>query len=91
MHVSVLNNNFQRPQYFSDYYVENAGFLRLQNIELGYTFRNWLHGVRVYGVVQNAFTITGYSGVDPTASTDGIDNNRYPRTRTFTAGLQVTF
>ena len=91
LHVSVLNNNFQRPQYFSDYYVENASFLRMQNIELGYTFRKWLNGVRIYGVVQNAFTITGYSGVDPTASTDGIDNNRYPRTRTFTAGLQVSF
>lgn len=91
MHVSVLANGFQSPQYFSDYYVEDASFLRMQNIELGYTFRNWLNGIRVYGVVQNAFTITGYSGVDPTASTDGIDNNRYPRTRTFTAGLSVTF
>jgi iron complex outermembrane receptor protein len=91
LHSSVLTTGFLRPQYFSDYYVENAGFLRLQNIELGYTFRRALHGIRVYGVVQNAFTITGYSGVDPTASTDGIDNNRYPRTRTFTAGLSILF
>ena len=91
LHESVLTTNFARPQYFSDYYVENAGFLRLQNIELGYTFRRALNGIRVYGVVQNAFTITGYSGVDPTASTNGIDNNRYPRTRTFTAGLSVLF
>jgi iron complex outermembrane receptor protein len=91
LHESVLTTNFARPQYFSDYYVENAGFLRLQNIELGYTFQRALNGIRVYGVVQNAFTITGYSGVDPTASTNGIDNNRYPRTRTFTAGLSVLF
>lgn len=91
LHESVLTTNFARPQYFSDYYVENAGFLRLQNIELGYTFRSALNGIRVYGVVQNAFTVTGYSGVDPTASTNGIDNNRYPRTRTFTAGLSVLF
>jgi TonB-linked SusC/RagA family outer membrane protein len=91
LHGSVLTTGFERPQYFSDYYVENAGFLRLQNIELGYTFRRALNGIRVYGVVQNAFTITGYSGVDPTASTDGIDNNRYPRTRTFTAGLSILF
>jgi iron complex outermembrane receptor protein len=91
LHGSVLTTSFERPQYFSDYYVENAGFLRLQNIELGYTFRRALSGIRVYGVVQNAFTITGYSGVDPTASTDGIDNNRYPRTRTFTAGLSIAF
>jgi iron complex outermembrane receptor protein len=63
----------------------------LQNIELGYTFLGALNGIRLYGVVQNAFTITGYSGVDPTASTNGIDNNRYPRTVTFTAGLNVLF
>ena len=91
LHESVLTTNFVRPQYFSDYYVENASFLRLQNIEMGYTFQRALNGIRVYGVVQNAFTITGYSGVDPTASTNGIDNNRYPRTRTFTAGLSVLF
>jgi len=91
LHESVLTTNFVRPQYFSDYYVENASFLRLQNIELGYTFQRALNGIRIYGVVQNAFTITGYSGVDPTASTNGIDNNRYPRTTTFTAGLSILF
>ena len=91
LHESVLTTNFVRPQYFSDYYVENASFLRMQNIEVGYTFERALNGIRLYGVVQNAFTITGYSGVDPTASTNGIDNNRYPRTRTFTAGLSVLF
>jgi len=42
-------------------------------------------------VVQNVFTITGYSGIDPTASITGIDNNIYPRTRTFTGGLSVGF
>jgi iron complex outermembrane receptor protein len=89
--TSVYETQFQTPQYFSDYYVEDASFLRMQNIELGYTFRNWLNGIRVYGVVQNAFTITGYNGVDPTASTNGIDNNRYPRTTTFVGGLSVTF
>ena len=91
LHESVLTTDFVRPQYFSDYYVENASFLRMQNIELGYTFQRALNGIRVYGVVQNAFTITGYSGVDPTASTNGIDNNRYPRTRTFVAGLSILF
>ena len=91
LHASALETGFQSPQYFSDYYVEDASFLRLQNIELGYTFSRALNGIRVYGVVQNAFTITGYSGVDPTASTNGIDNNRYPRTRTFTGGISVNF
>jgi iron complex outermembrane receptor protein len=91
LHSSVLEYGFETPQYFSDVYVENASFLRLENIELGYTFSNALRGMRVFGVVQNAFTLTGYSGVDPAASITGIDNNRYPRTRTFTAGLNVTF
>ncbi len=98
LHSSVLENGFERPQYFSDVYVEDASFLRMENLELGYTFRRALNGMRVYGVVQNVFTITGYSGVDPTASAlgptgniSGIDNNIYPRTRTFTAGLSVFF
>jgi iron complex outermembrane receptor protein len=88
VHASVLENEFQNPQYFSDVYVENAGFLRMQNIQLGYAFTPRL---RLYGVVQNAFTITGYSGIDPTAGIGGIDNNIYPSVRTFTAGLSVAF
>jgi iron complex outermembrane receptor protein len=63
----------------------------MQNIELGYTFQRALRGVRVFGVVQNAFTITGYDGIDPTAGINGIDNNIYPATRTFTAGVSVGF
>ena len=63
----------------------------MHNIELGYTFRRALNGIRVYAVLQNAFTITGYSGVDPTSTTSGVDNNIYPRTRTFTGGLTVGF
>jgi iron complex outermembrane receptor protein len=90
LHRSVLDNGFETPQYFSDVYVEDASFLRMENIELGYTFGG-LNNLRVFGVVQNAFTLTGYSGVDPTASITGIDNNRYPRTRTFTGGLSIGF
>lgn len=88
VHASVLENEFQSPQYFSDVYVEDASFLRMQNIQLGYSFSP---RYRVYGVIQNAFTITGYSGIDPTAGINGIDNNIYPSTRTFTAGLNVAF
>jgi hypothetical protein len=91
LHASVLDNEFVTPQYFSDVYVEDASFLRMENIELGYTFRHALNGVRLYGVVQNVFTITGYSGIDPTSTISGVDNNIYPRTRTFTAGLSVWF
>ncbi len=89
LHMSVLDNNFDRPQYFSDVYVENAGFLRMQNIQIGYTFGR--PRMRLYAVVQNAFTITGYSGVDPTSGINGIDNNLYPQVRTFTAGLTIGF
>jgi iron complex outermembrane receptor protein len=91
MDVSILKTGFGTVQYFSDYYVENASFLRMDNITLGYTFpiggRSW----RVYVTAQNVFTITGYSGVDPTAGLNGIDNNIYPRSRTFTGGLSVRF
>lgn len=91
LHESVLETSFGVPQYFSDYYVEDASFLRINNVELGYTFQNWLNGVRVYAVAQNLLTITGYSGIDPTAGINGIDNNIYPAARTFTAGLNVRF
>jgi TonB-dependent starch-binding outer membrane protein SusC len=92
LHTSVIDNGFETPQYFSDVYVEDASFLRLQNIELGYTFPSRvLNGMRVFGVAQNLLTLTGYSGVDPTASITGIDNNRYPAVRTFTAGVSIGF
>ncbi|HVO33940.1 MAG TPA: SusC/RagA family TonB-linked outer membrane protein [Gemmatimonadales bacterium] len=91
--ASVLKTGFTAPQWLSDYYVQDASFLRMDNITLGYSFnvsgRRW----RVYATVQNAFTITGYQGVDPTAAENGvgIDSNIYPRSRTFTGGLSVRF
>jgi len=91
LHSSVLETGFTSPQYLSDYYVEDASFLRLDNITLGYTFTWRRQPLRVYGTVQNAFTITGYSGVDPTAGLIGIDNNIYPRAKTITTGLSVRF
>jgi iron complex outermembrane receptor protein len=91
LHKSVLETDFARPQYDSDYYVENASYLRLNNIQLGYTFQRALNGIRVYAVAQNLFTITGYSGIDPTAGNEGIDDNIFPRARTFTAGVSVRF
>jgi len=91
LHSSVLTTNFTQPQYLSDYYVEDASFLRMDNITLGYTFRYHGNPLRVFATVQNAFTLTGYSGVDPTAGINGIDNNIYPRSRKFTGGLNVRF
>jgi iron complex outermembrane receptor protein len=89
----VLKHQFEHPQYFSDVYVERASFLRMDNITLGYTFEHLanLNRPRVFATVQDAFTITDYSGVDPTATVIGIDNNLYPRTRTFLTGVTVGF
>ena len=91
LHNSVLTTGFQNPQYFSDYYVEKASFLRMDNITLGYSFNLRGQQALASGTVQNAFTITGYSGVDPTAGLNGIDNNLYPRSRTFTGGMSLRF
>lgn len=93
LHASVLEYGFESPQYFSDVYVEDASFLRMDNLTLGYTFPSFagLQQMRVFGTVQNVFTLTDYSGVDPMAGLNGIDNNLYPRSRTFTAGVNVGF
>ena len=91
LHSSVLETGFVVPQYYSDYYVEDASFLRMDNITIGYTFVYRGQPWRVFATVQNAFTMTGYSGVDPTAGLNGIDNNIYPRSRTFSGGVNVRF
>jgi TonB-dependent starch-binding outer membrane protein SusC len=100
LHTSVLETQFAIQQLQSDYYVENASFLRLDNVTLGYTFNLRGQSARVFGTVQNLFTITGYSGVDPsanivplnpqtTSTLNGIDNNIYPRSRTFSGGISI--
>jgi iron complex outermembrane receptor protein len=100
LHSSVLQTQFATQQLQSDVYVEKASFLRLDNVTLGYTFNLRGQSARAFGTVQNLFTITGYSGVDPsanivptnpetTSSVNGIDNNIYPRSRTFSAGLSL--
>jgi len=91
LHASVLTTGFVVPQYYSDYFVEDASFLRVDNITLGYGFKYRGQPLRLFGTVQNAFTLTGYSGVDPTSGLNGIDNNIYPRSRTFTTGVSVRF
>jgi iron complex outermembrane receptor protein len=91
--ASVIKNGFVQPQYFSDVYVEDASFLRMDNITLGYSFRRLrsVKQLRLFGTVQNVFTITNYSGVDPMAGVNGIDRNIYPLSRTFTTGVSVGF
>ena len=82
-----------KPEPLSDYFVENASFLRCDNITLGYTWPDLLNDnlrLRLYGAVQNPFVITKYKGLDPEVF-DGIDNNVYPRPVSFTVGLIATF
>jgi iron complex outermembrane receptor protein len=91
LHRSVLESGFTVAQYLSDYYLEKASFLRMDNLTVGYSFNLGSRPVRAYTTVQNVLTLTGYSGVDPTAGINGIDNNIYPRSRTFTGGMSVRF
>jgi len=89
--TGIVNQNSNNV--LSDMYVENASFLRMDNITMGYTFPKWLDGkasVRLYTGVQNAFVITDYSGLDPEV-TGGFDNTIYPRQRTFLFGANVKF
>lgn len=90
MNTSALLTKFKTPQYFSDYYVEDASFLRLDNITLGYTFPK-LPGntsLRLYATAQNLYLSTRYSGIDPEISS-GLDNRLYPRSRAFVFGLSL--
>jgi iron complex outermembrane receptor protein len=81
----------------SDYYVQNASFLKCDNITLGYSFDKLLAGEkykgmsgRVYGTVSNVFTITKYDGLDPEIA-NGVDQNMYPRPISFIVGLNLNF
>jgi TonB-linked SusC/RagA family outer membrane protein len=79
--------------YLSDYYVQNASFLRVDNINIGYNLGSVLRNkanLRVSANVQNALVVTKYTGLDPEIN-GGIDNNFYPRPRTFVLGLNLDF
>ena len=82
-------------QFFSDFYLENASFFRMDDINLGYTFRDINEkgaNIRVAASCQNVFVITNYSGIDPEInSTDGVDRTFWPRPRTFSVRLNVNF
>ncbi len=80
-------SNFAQAQYKSDYYVQNASFLKLDKVTLAYNICDW---ARVHFTAQNVFTITNYKGVDPEVA-GGIDNNMYPRPRTFLVGASFNF
>jgi hypothetical protein len=89
---SILKTNFTQYQLYSDYYVENASFLRMDNANLSYNFGKvaGLNSLRVTANVQNVFVITNYTGLDPEVS-GGIDNNIYPRPRVYSLGVNASF
>jgi iron complex outermembrane receptor protein len=89
----VTTTNFINPQYFSDIYLENASFFRMDNMSCGYNFGEILGQklkARLSFTVQNVFVITKYKGLDPEVD-GGIDNNVYPRPRVFLLGVNLTF
>ena len=95
----VRKTGFTAPnsarQWYSDYFLENASFFRLDDINLGYTFRGigrWETDIRLAFGMQNVFILTGYSGMDPEViSETGIDNTIWPRPRTYSLRMNVTF
>ena len=95
----VTKTGFTAPnsarQWYSDYFLENASFFRLDDINFGYTFRNvgrWETDIRLALGMQNVFILTGYSGMDPEViSETGIDNTIWPRPRTYSFRMNVNF
>ena len=84
----------------SSYYLEDASYVKIDNLSIGYTFDvdkvKWLSKFRVYFVANNLYTFTKYSGLDPEVSNyfiaPGIDNrDKYPTIRSYTFGLSVNF
>ena len=95
--ASATKSMFSQAQYLSDYYLENASFLKLDNFTVGYTFPKLFNvtqdrpaSLNIFGTVQNICTLTKYSGIDPEVF-GGIDGALYPRPRTYVVGLKFNF
>ncbi|MDR3236101.1 MAG: SusC/RagA family TonB-linked outer membrane protein [Prevotellaceae bacterium] len=96
------NSNRMKANYYSSYWIENGSYLRLQNAIIGYTLPKkwakaiWIQKLRVYVEGDNLLTLTGYSGLDPEISIDGIDTpgidfgNNYPKPLSIMVGLNIT-
>ena len=93
LHSSYLETGFQTRQFYSDHYVENASFLKMDNLTVSYDFgrifRNAM-GLKASLLVQNVFTLTKYSGVDPEVP-NGFDSTFYPRPRIVSLSLGLDF
>jgi len=87
--------SFANNQFLSDYYIQNASFFRLDNINLGYNIGSILKdkaSLKINASIQNVLVITKYKGLDPELSDDrGIDNNIYPRPRVYSFGINLDF
>ncbi len=92
LHRSYLETGFSKRQYLSDHYMENASFIKMDNLSLSYTFEKVFKAVDINltAMCQNVFTITKYSGVDPENS-GGVDTSVYPRPRTFSLSVGINF
>jgi TonB-linked SusC/RagA family outer membrane protein len=90
--TSIYQTGFKEYNYNSDYWVQNASFVRMDNLRLGYNFGQIFHdkhiNLSVSANCQNVFVITKYQGLDPEVPS-GIDNNTYPRPRTYTLGVNL--
>ena len=93
VYSTAKNYAFKGNELFSDVYVENASFFRLDNVNLGYNFKDFMSkgsNFRVYGMVQNVFVISDYSGIDPEVF-GGIDNGYYQMPRVYSLGFNFQF
>ena len=91
---SATSTNFDAVHYLSSHYIQNASFLKVDNISLGYNFNQLLNekqSGRVFVTVQNPLVISKYDGLDPEFTNNGIDNNIYPHPRVFILGLSLNF
>lgn len=93
LNANFQETGFQHRQRLSDYYLENASFLKMDNLSLRYTFGRvapWISNLYASLMVQNVFTITKYKGVDPEVPS-GCDSNFYPRPRTYSLAIGIDF
>ncbi len=90
--ASYADTHFQRRRYESDYYLQNASFLKMDNLQLTYDFGkvSVIDGLHVSAMVQNVFTITKYKGLDP-ESDWGVAGSAYPRPRTYSLTVGLNF
>lgn len=90
-YYNAMERGFNNAEYLSDYWIEDASFFRIDRITLSYLFDLKKGGsLSVFGTVQNVATFTNYTGIDPEVYS-GIDNNMYPRPRTWILGLKYAF